>query len=80
MGLFDMLDSFKKKIKNLCCRMSRVEAIATQEGVVLPSMTKAERNLLVSPSIGLMIFQTDNTPGLRVYNGTNWMRFTETID
>lgn len=29
---------------------------------------------------GLMIYQTDNTQGLRVYNGTNWMKFTETAD
>lgn len=29
---------------------------------------------------GMAIYQTDNTPGLRVWNGTNWMRFTETAD
>lgn len=29
---------------------------------------------------GMTIYQTDNTPGIRVHNGTNWMKFTETAD
>jgi hypothetical protein len=46
-------------------------------------MTKAQRNAInggVSIPVGTVIYQTDNTPGLRVYNGSNWMRFTETAD
>lgn len=43
-------------------------------------MTKTERNLINSPTAGLIVYQSDNTPGLRVYNGTNWVRFTEEID
>lgn len=31
-------------------------------------------------AIGLEIYQTDNTQGKRVWNGTNWMRYTETAD
>jgi hypothetical protein len=49
--------------------------------VVLPRYTKAERlagNPL--PVTGSMIFQTDNIPGLRVYNGSGWVRFVETPD
>lgn len=57
-----------------------LEIIATDKGLLLPRMTKVERNLITSPTEGLVIYQTDNTPGIRVYNGTNWMRFTETID
>jgi hypothetical protein len=45
----------------------------------LPNLTKAQRNAL-TPAAGMAVYQTDNTPGLRVYNGTNWMRFTETAD
>ena len=47
----------------------------------VPQATLAERDALgngLQP--GTMIFQTDNTPGLRVWNGANWVRFTETID
>ncbi|MBL0008244.1 MAG: hypothetical protein IPP25_13995 [Saprospiraceae bacterium] len=49
-------------------------------GFVLPRMTKAQRNAISSPVEGMVIYQTDLTPGLRVFNGTNWMRFAETVD
>lgn len=48
--------------------------------VLLSRLTKAVRDALPSLLEGMVIYQTDNTPGLRVYNGTNWMRFTETAD
>ena len=57
-----------------------VEFTSTTQGALLPRMTKVQRDAISSPVAGLAIYQTDNTPGLRVYNGTNWMRFTETID
>lgn len=53
---------------------------STTQGIVLPRMTKAQRDAIVTPVAGMAVYQTDNTPGLRVYNGTNWMRYTETID
>ncbi|MGH8003551.1 MAG: hypothetical protein ACRECJ_02350, partial [Limisphaerales bacterium] len=57
-----------------------LELSSTTKGFVLPRMTKTERDAIASPVAGMMIYQTDNTPGLRVHNGTNWMRFTETAD
>jgi len=52
---------------------------STTKGLLLPRMTKAQRNA-ISATAGLAIFQTDNTPGLRVYNGTNWIKYSETTD
>jgi hypothetical protein len=57
-----------------------LEVASTTKGFLLPRMTKTERDAISSPVAGLMIYQTDNTPGLRVYNGTNWMKFTEATD
>jgi len=57
-----------------------LELSSTSKGFVLPRMTKGQRNAITSDVAGMVIFQTDLTPGLRVYNGTNWMRFTETVD
>jgi hypothetical protein len=57
-----------------------LDIASTTKGVLLPRMTKAQRDAIASPIAGLMIYQTDNTPGLRVHNGTNWMRYTETAD
>jgi hypothetical protein len=59
---------------------AKLEVASTTQGVLLPRMTKAQRDAIASPVAGLMVYQTDNTAGLRMYNGTNWMRFTETID
>ncbi|MGF2413369.1 MAG: hypothetical protein ACQUYJ_13645 [Ferruginibacter sp.] len=59
---------------------AKMDIASTTQGVLLPRMTKAQRNLIASPIADLEIYQTDNTPGKRVYNGTNWMKFTETAD
>lgn len=48
-------------------------------GLKLPEVTKAQRNALDAYA-GFAVYQTDNTPGLRVFNGTNWVKFTETTD
>jgi lysophospholipase L1-like esterase len=57
-----------------------LDIASTTQGILLPRMTKTQRDAISSPPTGLMVYQTDNTPGLRVYNGTNWMRYTETAD
>jgi len=43
-------------------------------------MTKAQRNAIPNPVAGMEIFQTDQIPGKRVYNGNMWVRYTETAD
>ncbi len=57
-----------------------LDLTSTTKGLLLPRMTKTQRDAISSPPAGLAIYQTDNTPGLRVYNGTNWMKYTETAD
>lgn len=59
---------------------SILDISSTTKGVVLPRMTQAQRKAIATPVAGMAIYQTDAVPGLRVYNGTNWMRFTETAD
>jgi len=57
------------------------EAHAGEAYWAVPQTTLAEREALgTALDAGAMIFQTDNTPGLRVWNGSNWVRFTETVD
>lgn len=59
---------------------AQVEIESTTKGFLPPRMTKTQRDAISSPATGLVVYQTDNTPGLRCYNGTNWMRYTETAD
>jgi uncharacterized protein (TIGR02145 family) len=46
---------------------------STNKGLLIPRITKANRP--VTPPAGMMIYQTDNTPGFYFYNGTKWQRF-----
>jgi hypothetical protein len=43
---------------------------ATDKGILIPRMTMAERNAISSPQTGLLVFQTDNTPGFYYNAGT----------
>lgn len=47
---------------------------STSKGVLVPRMNKTERNAIVSPATGLMVFQ--NAPdsiGFYYYNGSTWL-------
>lgn len=45
---------------------------STTKGMLAPRMTKAQRDAIVTPATGLLIFQTNATPGLYIYSGTVW--------
>jgi len=52
---------------------SAVLAISsTTQGFLLPRMTAAQRGDIASPATGLMVYQTDATAGIYVYNGSSW--------
>ncbi len=42
---------------------------STESGILIPRMTQTERDVIVSPATGLMIYQTDNTPGFYYNSG-----------
>ena len=35
-------------------------------------MTQTQRNAIAAPAAGLLIYQTNNTPGFYYYSGTAW--------
>jgi len=46
---------------------------STSKGLLIPRMTQAQRNAISSPiAEGLLIYQTDNTPGFYFYTGSGW--------
>ena len=47
---------------------------STTKGLLMPRMTMAQRNAIGTPATGLMVYQTDNTPGFYFYNGTGWVQ------
>ncbi len=44
---------------------------STAKGVLLPRMTMTQRNAIISPAAGLIVYQTDNTPGFYFNSGTS---------
>ena len=47
---------------------------STAKGMLIPRMLKAERDAITVSSArnGLLIYQTDNTPGFYFYDGSSW--------
>src|SRR6266513_2280836 len=52
---------------------SSLEIVSTSTGMLIPRMTKSQRNSIASPATGLLIFQTNNKPGFYYYDGTAWI-------
>src|ERR1043166_5120670 len=51
---------------------SLLEVKSTSKGILIPRMTQAQRNAIASPATGLLIYQTDKTPGFYYYSGSAW--------
>lgn len=58
---------------------SILEIKSTDKGVLFPRMTKAQRDAIASPVQGLIIYQTDNTKGLYMYDGAAWKAVTPAV-
>jgi hypothetical protein len=52
---------------------SLLEIKSTSKGILIPRMTQTQRNAIATPATGLMIYQTNNTPGFYYYDGSKWM-------
>ena len=55
---------------------SALEINSITQGLLISRMTLAQRDAIVSPATGLMIYQTNSTPGFYYYNGTAWTAVT----
>ncbi|MBK8845600.1 MAG: hypothetical protein IPO27_03160 [Bacteroidetes bacterium] len=51
---------------------SLLDVTSTSKGVLIPRMTKTQRDAIATPATGLLIYQTNSTPGFYFYNGTAW--------
>jgi hypothetical protein len=47
-----------------------LDITSSSKGLLIPRLTLAQRP--TSPANGLLYFQTDNTPGIYIFNGTSW--------
>src|SRR6266581_1986949 len=51
---------------------SLLEIKSTSKGLLIPRMTKTQRDAIAAPATGLMIYQTNSTPGFYYYSGIAW--------
>ncbi len=51
---------------------------STSKGFLTPRMSKTQRDAISSPATGLLIYQTDNTPGFYYYNSSSWATLSVT--
>jgi hypothetical protein len=52
---------------------SLLDITSTTKGFLPPRMTEVQKTAIISPAIGLMIYQTDGTEGLYIYASIGWL-------
>ncbi|MFZ1799948.1 MAG: tail fiber domain-containing protein [Chitinophagaceae bacterium] len=51
---------------------SLLEIKSSNKGLLIPRMVKNKRDAIASPATGLLIYQTNSTPGFYYFDGTAW--------
>ncbi len=51
---------------------SALDITSITQGILVPRMAQSDRENIAAPATGLLIFQTNNTPGFYYYNGGAW--------
>ncbi len=62
---------------------SILDVKSTDKGILIPRMTKAQKNAIASPAAGLMIYQiSPDSTGFHYFDGTrwNWLSFMNAVD
>jgi hypothetical protein len=54
---------------------AQLDISSTTKGILIPRMTDAEKNLIISPAQGLLIFNT-NSNSFQYYNGVSWINIS----
>jgi len=52
---------------------SILDVQSSSKGMLIPRMTRNQRELISSPATGLLVYQTDATSAFYFYNGTSWI-------
>lgn len=50
-----------------------LDVSSTTKGLLIPRMTALQKNTIVTPATGLLIYQTDGEAGFYYFNGTSWL-------
>ncbi|WEK18149.1 MAG: hypothetical protein P0Y49_15260 [Candidatus Pedobacter colombiensis] len=53
---------------------AQLEILSTSKGLLIPRMSSTQRNDINSPANGLLIYQTNDTPGFYYYSNGQWQK------
>jgi len=59
---------------------AQLEILSTSKGLLVPRLTLLQRNAITTPANGLLVYQTDNTPGFYFYNSSQWQRLANNTE
>lgn len=51
---------------------------SSTKGLLIPRMTSDQKNAIISPVAGLLVYQTNNKPGFYYYTGNSWASLANT--
>ena len=57
-----------------------LELRSTSSGFLLPKMTEAQKDAILNPAAGVIIYQTNGVKGFKYFNGTIWTEFGGAAD
>jgi hypothetical protein len=55
-----------------------LDVSSTTKGLLIPRMTAQQKNAVINPATGLLIYQSDGDSGFYYYNGINWLLLVTT--
>ncbi|MCC9137878.1 beta strand repeat-containing protein, partial [Pontibacter silvestris] len=59
---------------------AQLDIYSNSKGLLAPRMTAAQRSAINSPANGLLVYQTNDTPGFYFYNNGQWQRLLTNTD
>lgn len=57
-----------------------LDIVSEDKGMLVPRLSLVQRGNISAPANGLLIYQTDNTPGFYFYSASQWQRLAGTGD
>jgi sugar lactone lactonase YvrE len=55
---------------------AKLDVNSNSQGMLISRLSSAQRGAIANPATGLLVFQTDGTPGFCYYNGFTWINLT----
>jgi hypothetical protein len=55
-----------------------LDVSSTTKGLLVPRMTAQQKNTIINPATGLLIYQTDGDTGFYYFNGVSWFLLATT--